>query len=297
MRVRALHCLMLLLFFCPPAARAASAPDLSGRIVIDGFTGDFMPGESVFGLAANGWPMEPSDDSRWFNNDVSQIRVTWDRQAVYLGVEGIIWGNNMVLLLDVVADRGITTMTTLNSWRRNVSFSPEFGPDLFLGTWDANLAPRLIVQLAGNQVSDNMPGPLFSAAASFDQGATGRAMEARIPWTTVFAGATRDTLLDEGGLPVPATLVPARAEVHLAAMVVAGWDGSSGPDVAPNNSTGLSSDAGALAVIDNFAIVPLDLDGDALPDMGVEPIARVSFHDVSTPARSGSWGRLKALYR
>jgi hypothetical protein len=281
----------------PRAAMTATGPDLRTRISIDGSTGDFLPEEAVFGLTGSGQPEEPPDDSVWgWSNDVRQIRVTWDRRRLYLAVEATIWGNNVVLAADVVPGAGLTRMTHLNSWRRAFVFGPPFAPDLMGATWDGNAAPRLLLHVGPDVVSDNVPGPLFSAVATFYQGQPDRAMELSIPWSTVFPGATRDTVLG----PAPddsATVIPPGAALHLAAFVTTGADGWSGPDSAPNNLTGHPSDVSITVTIDNFAIVPIDEDADGLADMNVPPRARVTFHDPSTPARATSWGKIKNLYR
>jgi hypothetical protein len=283
-------------------ARATTAPHLSTRIVLDGNTQDFEADETIFGPNGAHTSVEPATDSKWGSNEeLTGIRITWDRQNLYLAGEGVTWGNNMVLLLDVVPSQGLSSMVLLNSWRRNITFSPDFAPDVFLATWDQNLSPRLLLQIAGDQVDDQVVGPLFQAASSFDQGATGRAMEARIPWTTLFSYSThgtpivRDTTI--AGQPDTVVYLPAGTQVRIAAVLTAGADGTGGPDVAPDNSTGCSADANAVLLVDNFAIVEIDGDGDGLPDMGASPVTRVTFKDLSLPAHRSTWGQVKARYR
>lgn len=277
---------------------AVTAPDLRPRIQIDGFTQDYTADEVVFGLTAAGHPEERPDDSAWSEfNDVRQIRVTWDRRRLYLAVEATIWGNNVVLAADVLEGRGLTSMRNLNSWRRLFDFIPAFAPDLFGATWDTNTEPRLLLHLSGDMVSDNVPGPLFRAAATFFEDQAGRAMEFSIPWSTVYPGATRDTVIDPGGAADTATVLPSFTELRLAAFVTGGPDGVSGPDSAPNNLGGHSWDYAIPVTIDNFASLKVDLDGDGLADVGVSPRSRVEFHDTSTPATRTSWGRLKSRYR
>jgi hypothetical protein len=283
----------VLLALAATTAGAISARDLSGRIRIDGFTGDFAADEAVFGFnPASSSLEEATDDSRWgVNNDLNQIRVTWDSQYLYLGVEGRIWDNNMVLLLDTVPGRGISSMTQLNSWRRNFDFDVQggFQPDLFAATWDGNTSPRLIVQLTGNQVDDQRVGPTFDAVATFQQGNPDRAMEFRIPWRTVFlAGAglgTRDTLI--AGISDTLRRLPLGVRaIRLCGVVTAGGDGTGGPDSAPDNLRGHSDNSGDLVFLDNFASIELDRNDDTglgaggpdgVADWGVSPQSRVSF--------------------
>jgi hypothetical protein len=302
-------------------ANATTARDLSARMRVDGYTNDFAADEKVFGTdPRSGLPQESSTDSPWANNDLTQIRVTWDAQYLYVAVEGKIWGNNAILLIDAVPGRGLEDMTNLNSWRRNITFDPygrfpgdEFLPDLFGATWDTNLNPRLITMLGGtfdpgcqcthsNQVDDRQVGPDFRAAASFDQGNDGRAMELAIPWRNVFAGiagiGTRDTVVgnDQGGVDTLRRMPLGVHSIKLCAVLTGGWDGSGGPDTAPDNLRGTSNDGNANLVVDNYAIIDLDRNDDTglgrggpdgIPDWNVSPSSRVSFRYAPpvTPVR------------
>lgn len=280
-------------------ALATTARDLSARMRVDGFTSDFAGDEFVFGFnAAAGAPQEAPDDSRWgVNNDINQIRITWDAQYLYVAGEGRVWDNNMILLFDTVPGRGLTSMTQLNSWRRNFDFDTTgaaagggFAPDLFAATWDGNTSPRLIVQIAGNQVDDQRVGPTFSAAATFLQANPDRAMELRIPWRTLFLGSagvgTRDTFITVGGIPDTFRLFPRGTRIRICAAVTAGGDGTGGPDSAPDNLRGHSDNAGDLVFLDNYAIVDLDRNDDTglggggpdgVADWNVDPSQRISF--------------------
>jgi len=290
--------LILLVAALPGAAQpaaAATARDLSGRIRIDGFTSDYTDSEKIFGINPNGQPQEATDDSKWgVNNDINQIRITWDARYLYLAGEGKIWGNNMILFIDSVPGRGLARMDSLNSWRRNFFFDTDpvsgFGPDLFVATWDGNTSPRLITQIRGQTVEDDVPGALFSAAATFSQGNSGRAMEAAIPWATVFlqqAGlGVRETLITVNGVSDTIAILPRGAKLKICGVITGGGDGTGGPDSAPDNTQGLSSDGSAKAVIDNYAIIDLDRNDDTglghggpdgVADWGVEPISRVTF--------------------
>lgn len=294
----AFACLALVLL--PHATHATTAPDLRGRIVIDGSTSDWSADEHVFGDNGTQYSQEPTNDSRWGQYDeLSGFRVTWDQRALYVAAEGVIWNNNMLLLIDILPDEGLADMSSLNSWQRLISFSPDFAPDLFLATWDGNTWPRLLRQVLGNQMDDRPPGVDFEAAATFSQGNTGRAMEARIPWSQIVRfrapGWVRDTVI--AGQPDTLYLLPPGSSVRLAQVLTAGADGTGGPDVAPNNSSGCSDYSGYPVIEDNFAIVPLDVDDDGLPDMGASPLTRVTFKNAALPVRRSSWGALKARGR
>ena len=132
-----------------PCARATTARDLRQDIAVDGFVdaGEWAADEQIFGYnAAMKMLEEPTDDSKWgVNNDISQIHVTWDAYNLYLAGEAKIWGNNLVIWVDAIPGRGMTTMSGLNSWSRNFTFDvsdaehdQDFSPDLFGATWDGN---------------------------------------------------------------------------------------------------------------------------------------------------------------
>lgn len=290
--------LLLALTALPVSARTAR--DLSARMRIDGYTSEFVPGdEDVFGYNAKGEFEEPADDSKWQNNEIYQIHLSWDAQYLYAAVDGKIWGNNMVLFFDTMPNRGLGSMTALNSWRRNVNFDTfgrfpgdEFMPDLFGATWDQNHDPRLITQVSGNQVDDQTVGPQFRAVATFDQGNDGRSMEFAIPWRNVFAGLSgnggvRDTFVTVGGVADTLHRMPLGVQsIKVCAFLTAGWDGSGGPDSAPDNLRGHDNDGGKLVLLDNYAIIDLDeIDDtgmgrggpDGIPDWGVSPKERTSF--------------------
>lgn len=273
----------------PLPALAATAPSLAGRIQVDGFPGEYTADEALFGTAPGGEPEESSFDSAWGpDNDLNQIHVTWDRDSIYVSSEGVIWGNNMVVLFDVVPGRGMSTMRQLNAWSRNFTFGDDFRPDLFLATWDGNTNPRLLIHQGGTQVLDNQVGELFRASASFSTSQRGRAMEYAIPWNTFFLGPE--------GLGVTRTFVPAVGEtlnffppgtvIKVAGVITAGGDNTGGPDSAPDNTRGHVTDGNQDVLVDNYAAIALDRNDDSgtggggpdgVADWNIEPKSRVSF--------------------
>lgn len=294
-----LLCALAAITLAAPPSFAVTARDLSARMRVDGFTTDFTSDEAIFGVdPATGAPEEAVDDSKWgVNNDLNQIRISWDAQYLYLAGEGRIWGNNLVLLLDTVPGRGLESMTSLNSWRRNFAFDTSgasaglgFQPDLFGATWDGNTAPRLITQLSGTQVDDSQVGAYFRAAATFVQGNPDRAMEMALPWRAVFAGiagfGTRDSVMTVAGVTDTFRLFPPGTRIKLVGVVTAGDDGTGGPDSAPDNLRGHTDQGGDLVFLDNYAIIDLDrVDDtgagfggpDGVADWGVEPASRITF--------------------
>ncbi len=273
----------------PLVAHAATAPSLAGRIVIDGFPAEYTADEALFGPGIGGVPEESNFDSAWGpDNDLNQVHITWDRDSIYVSSEGVIWGNNMIVLFDVIPDRGMESMRQLNAWSRNFTFGDDFRPDLFLATWDGNTNPRLLIHQGGTQVRDNQVGELFRAAATFSTSQRGRAMEFAIPWNTFFLGPE--------GLGVTRTFVPALSEtvnvfppgtaIKVAAVITAGGDNTGGPDSAPDNTRGHVNDGNQDVLVDNWARLELDrLDdtglggggADGVADWGISPKSRTTF--------------------
>lgn len=281
-------------------ALALTARNLSARMRIDGFSGEFESDERLFGMnEALEEPEESADDSRWGeNNDLNQIRITWDARNLYIAGDGRIWDNNMILFIDSTPGIGLGSMDSLNSWRRNFAFDTTglsrgegFAPDLFGATWDGNTSPRLIMQERLQRVQDfTVSQGFYSAAATFDQSNTGRSMELAIPWSTVFLGpvgrGTRDTVILVGGVPDTFPIFPQGSRLRIAGVVTAGADGTGGPDVAPDNTRGQTGNAGDLVFLDNWATIEIDRNDDTgrggggpdgVADWNVSPAERTTF--------------------
>jgi hypothetical protein len=185
-------------------------------------------------------------------------------------------------------------MSGLNSWARNFKFETpgaekddDFAPDLFGATWDGNPTPHLVIHNSGTQVTDlQVGGGQFRAASTFYQDRDGRAMEFAIPWSLVFADdpESRDTVVTVGG--VRDTLrwfPPGERRLKICCVLTAGGDNTGGPDSAPDNTRGHTSDGTAEVYIDNFAEIALDLKDDTglghggpdgIPDWNVGPCDR-----------------------
>lgn len=273
-------------------ASALTARSLVGRIEVDGLTTEYTDGEKIFGINASAnAPEESASDSKWGpDNDVSQIRITWDADSLYIAGEAVIWGNNLVILVDVLPGRGLETMRQMNSWSRNFIFSDDFRPDLFGATWDGNTAPRLLIHQGGTRVDDQQSGVngTFRAAATFQQNQRNRAMEFAIPWSVVFL-ATEGLGTTPRWVPARGETLqtfPAGAQLKVVAVVTAGGDNTGGPDSAPDNTQGHSTDGNQDVIVDNYAIVDLDRNDDTglgaggpdgVADWGIEPKSRVTF--------------------
>lgn len=277
-----------------PAARAAGpALELGDRIVVDGFSAEFDSTESLFGIneefvkdgvrcVVGGSPACPPEesvqDSQWgFFNDVNQIHVTWDSKFLYVAVDGITWGNNLMLFFDVTRENrtdlgtGLPDMLNVNAWRRNISFANDFAPDFFLATWDGNATPQ-IWTYQNTRTVNQVPAAAFRTAATFSSNAVGRAMEAAIPWGLVFQ---RDSVVVHSAYADTVPIIPRGFDtLRLLTCITAGPDGTGSPDSAPDNFSGHQVDGNAPALLDNYVILPLDLldaggepNPDRVPDM------------------------------
>jgi hypothetical protein len=262
-------CLALFVFVSP--AQAGTAIDLTDRIVIDGSTADYLDDETIFqrrvvpqgDSAAVGALEESTIDSKWGRfNDINNIRVTWDAHYLYVAVEGYSFNNNMMIFFDTLPlpdgqAPGWTSFSSIEGgWRRAVSFDNGFNPEVFLASWDGNTVPQLWTYTGPNRDSQVATGS-FPTAATFSRDLPDRAMEAAIPWDTVFLGkGTWEYSADYGDsvyvMPTDVT------EIRLAAWVTTGGDGGGGPDTAPDNISGTQVDSAVPVVLDNFVRIPLD---------------------------------------
>jgi hypothetical protein len=301
-------CLVVIAGLAP--ASAGPQLDLSERLLVDGFSAEFDSTEALFGInetyVKNGIPCvvggvppcpaeEGVQDSQWgYFNDINQIKVTWDAKNLYVAVDGITWGNNVMLFFDTTRHNrtdfgpGLPDMVNVNSWRRNISFANGFAPDFFLATWDGNQTPQAWTYLNRRTVTQ-VSASAFKTAASFSGNAEGRALEAAIPWRILLQ---RDSTFVSAAYNDPVPVLPAGVDtLRLAACITAGGDGTGSPDSAPDNFSGHQVDGNAPATVDNFIMLPLDLQDaaglpnpDGVPDMPgagqvfiVDPFARHSF--------------------
>lgn len=259
-----------LIVLAASTALAQSAPDLSGRMRVDGSTREFTPAEAVF-RNADVCPLlvpppncagdeERDGDSSWSaQQDVHQIHVTWDAEKLYLGVDGRLGGHALLVLLDFQPG-GLTTMSDLLHWRRALRFGPELRPDAFLAVRDAERLPELWL-VEGTEGLRRIAPEDYEARASFDADAPGRGLEAAIPWGVLFPGAPSGVDPEPGAPAQPVFVLPEASSqngLRIAAVVVDAEDGFSGPDVAPDNTAGMPLDPRQPADVDRVARVAWD---------------------------------------
>jgi len=254
-----------LVFLCLfSTACATTAPDLSSRIVIDGVTDDFSSDEDLFIKTPLSDSQELDDDSWWGEyNDVKQIKVTWDNTYLYVAVDACCWDNNVILFIDIYDDYGIQNMLDLNTWKRAFKFYGT-NPDFFLATWDTNSNPKFFKMREGFSVTADEV--TIRDSATFNTGNLSGGMEGAIPWELLYYDSLHT--------------IQAYPRIKMLAVITTGADNLGGPDVMPNNLSGMPSDGKSMAVLDNYAEICVDSTGDGEPDMGISPKERVTFYKI-----------------
>ncbi len=258
--------LFALFIFIYSFAFSQSAPDLSDRIVIDGYSSDFQPEERLLidPLPNCPTPLESDNDSKWgIYNDVRGIDVTWDANYLYVAVDACSWDNNTILFIDIYDDYGIRNMLDLNTWKRAFKFYNS-NPDFFLATWDTNTSPQFWKMQTGSETqADQLT---IEAYSSLNTGKLDRSMEAKIPWNILYP---QENMQDA---------IKNNPTIKFIAVITSGSDYKSGPDVAPDNLGGMPSDANKSVVLDNYVQINIDPDGNGIPDFGVQPAYNTVFY-------------------
>ena len=133
-------------------------------------------------------------------------------------------------------------------------------------------------------------GPVTWSAET-QRSADGWTAELAIPWRSVFLGqvggpGVRDTVLTRDGVTDTVRVFPPGTKLKLCGVVTGGGDGTGGPDSAPDNLRGHTTDGNASVLLDNYALIDLDRNDDTgggrggpdgVADWNVEPKSRVSF--------------------
>jgi len=259
--------IVLIILFYTSFCFATTESNLS-RIIIDGYCDEFTTDENILSNSSE-YPLESSTDSYWGEyNDVKQIKVTWDKSYLYLAVEACSWNNNVLLFIDIYDDYGIEDMSKLNAWPRSFKFY-NWNPDFFIGTWDTNNIPQFWkVQEGGSMTVDKDFdfSDTIETSATFDTGNVNGAMEIKIPWDILYFDQEHSL-----------SFFPS---IKLLAVITSGEDHSSGPDCAPDNLGGMANNSGQIVILDNYAEILIDENGDG-PDMNIDPQKRTTF--LKTP--------------
>ncbi len=224
-------------------------------IVVDGTTSDFDSAADQILLSQDliGKFYESESDSKWGSyNDINSIKLTWDSGYLYIGVDGIIENNNMILYIDTDDTKGVNDVSSLDNWKRKIKFK-NIKPDFFLASWDKNTTSPQLWQINSSSSASDKSSDI-TGAASFN-GTIAGAMEARIPWTTLYNLGWGE--------------VKTNAVLKIVGLVVGG-DDSSGPDSAPDSSVDMPVDSSSEVTLDNYLIINVDKNSDGKPDIGVD---------------------------
>ena len=253
---------LIIALFSISVCFALTEPDLSNRIIIDGFSDDFTNDEGILSDSLGNLLESPADSYWGKYNDVKQIKVTWDESYLYLAVDACSWDNNVMLFIDIYDDYGIEDMSELNAWKRSFKFY-NCNPDFFVGTWDLHDKPEFRKIQEGGSMKVEPVDYTVETSATFDTDNLDGAMEIKILWKTLFYSENRQ-LQDY-------------PKIKLVTVITGSSDFSSGPDCAPDNLGGMTNDSGQMVVIDNYAEIYIDADADGNPDMNVEPQKQTKF--------------------
>jgi hypothetical protein len=233
-------------------------------------------------------------------NSLGRLYVTWDTNDLFIALEGAENGNKLVVMLDADPGVGTGATTTTNwtgiepsyikyndvGWRR--AEAPEaaaFGLDYMLATegfynsvlriaYDGAAAPDTntvtVLFDEGNGASPRGT-PIDMAVLSDDTGCGLKGFEARIPWRELYTtnGGSRFGAVAQGAV------VPAGATLRLFANLHNNNPDSaySANDAVPQQTSPNASHENGLLTTDNYIDVPVDGDGDGIPDVLALPDA------------------------
>lgn len=215
-------------------------------------------------------------DSKWQGSEVEKVYAAWDGQALFLGITGSLDGGNKIFVYLDVGPFGdwrdaVTKLTTDKSgqaetyWRRRNHFFPAaFRPDFL---WEISHTGQhefyVLNDWGAATVTAKSTGPTTAASVGWGVKAPGEA-EIAIPWSVFFS-----TLVPSGVLP--------GTRVKLVACVVGGPDNgtagtppTSAHDGAPNQQNAFAQDAFGPFTFDTWFVLPVDANGDGVPDSGIQ---------------------------
>lgn len=254
---RPLFLLLLILAF-PPAVFGTTAPDLSSRVVSDGI---ISPGEYEPDELLSQFPLSPEadNDSKWSVDgaELTSLYLTWDRQNLYLAVEGNLVARTILLVADD-GTGGVATLEGIEPLNRRIDFrgfETRFAWTVAPGSgrWRG-------LGLVAGPVFEDLEIP--AGAVRFPiQGGPGAA-EITIPLASLGAA----------GNPL---------DLRLAVMIT-GARATGAADLIPDTFVDLSSDSTATSVVDRIFGVGVDSDGDGAADVGVSPLQATRVLSSST---------------
>jgi len=259
---RALLCCYILLFTPLPLYAAPFH-----TITVDGNLSDWAQDEEILRQGNALYNPAESSDSAWDpatgKNELKRLLMTWDKQNLYIGLEGATDNSGLLLYIDVDSklmpggDAGTDNLYYISTWNRKVKFA-VYKPDFFYGAWSGS-SGNLYKITSSSSVSD------VSSYSSISTGKTSAVpgYEIRIPWEVLY-GLNKEN-------------VPAGARIALFASLCTGDIGSElysgatiqfgylGGDCIPDSS-GNNIFTFAPSTVTDFAVMDIDSDDNGVPD-------------------------------
>ena len=203
------------------------------------------------------------NDSQWTSaNEIDALYIMWDPTYLYLAIDGQVSANSWIFYLDTDAfgSNGQTDLTAIDAWERGATFTaPGFRPDYEWGTYQHQGAfdGSSFFRLTSPTTTTNLTSQAIIAFDSQHTFGAQSGSEIAIPWDVLYGLGPNH--------------VPARSKLGVVAAIC--WDpepaGQLGGDVAPNNGSAV------LPVVDNFVYIPIDNNGDGVPDPNPVPVDAV----------------------
>ncbi len=215
---------------------------------------------------------DPSNDSFYGpSNELLDLYLTWDRDALYLALDYVVQNNGVVVALST-GEGGIRDMNGLDWYPRNFQFA-HVRINFLVALWNADLSTGGVRRILDSHNTEQVGNALIANSGFSGSQST---VEVRLPWSELYPH----------GFPTGATL-------HLVAMVVGG-DHATGGDLMPNPQEATFG-FGSAYTIRTFYRVVVDANGDALPDSGTPITALDSV--ITIPVQPLRFTRLDLLHR
>ncbi|MEW6555850.1 MAG: hypothetical protein AB1349_00670 [Elusimicrobiota bacterium] len=97
-------------------------------ITVDGDLSDWADDEVLIDDSA--------DFSEWQNNEINRVYLTWDKNNLYVGIDGKSKDTGLLIFFDFKAG-GYSDLTKIDTWNRKVIFQNN-GIDYFYGSWSGS---------------------------------------------------------------------------------------------------------------------------------------------------------------
>ena len=228
---------------------------VSGRpyhtIRVDGNLADWSAGELL---------VDDPNDSMWDpgtgKNEIQKIYITWDKDALYIGLAGKTHNYGLLMFLDVDSrsQAGVMELLSVSTWNRKIIFK-NFYPEFFYGSWSGS--DGNFYQLDSSTRVTDVSG---YTTLKTDRTSVMPGSEMRLPWSLLYE--LGDGRVRPGAVvSVFASLCTGdiSSELYQGITVYFGYLGG---DTAPNNSVPVLN----ISTITNFASVKVDTNNDGIPD-------------------------------